>query len=471
MACHSCATKFGLFKKELGCPNCGYAFCAKCRTKKAVVPAQGRDTHHVCNKCYDKLMGKAKEDKPMQFDLPENYLKRVEALNKKGTSHPPPGVRPGHKPGADHKHGGFASKDTELEMRLKRLKDNPGKGSPPPKQATHAEIEERLARLKGVHPSTLKSNDTPMYRPPDVRTETQKTEDLLSEIQDRVEVESHWPDPATEVAQRLEQLRNGPAVPAPSAMDSQNDLNKPSLSKSNPGPSELANIPGDFSNVKPEPDSVNSNDDGIGKDIDAAMLSNLLQDAQREVEEDARRAMQSLEKDNEIRFKLDELKKNYKEQEHNKPSPIDCTQIGGEEYDEVDSEEETSEQATERLINQLVSEAKLEEELGTDPTSSGSSDNVAPSAASKSHHSSKPSHKTRKTVPNVALKHRGKTNFDDEGSNTSELPWCCICNEDACLRCHGCMDDLYCMRCFREAHDEYDMSDHKTVRFHQPQSK
>ncbi len=40
-------------------------------------------------------------------------------------------------------------------------------------------------------------------------------------------------------------------------------------------------------------------------------------------------------------------------------------------------------------------------------------------------------------------------------------PWCSMCTDDAAVRCAGCDGDLYCRKCFKEAHDREDLKTHK----------
>lgn len=49
-----------------------------------------------------------------------------------------------------------------------------------------------------------------------------------------------------------------------------------------------------------------------------------------------------------------------------------------------------------------------------------------------------------------------------------DLPWCCICNDDASISCHDCDGDLYCQRCFTEGHQQFGLVDHKYAPFQPP---
>jgi len=55
----------------------------------------------------------------------------------------------------------------------------------------------------------------------------------------------------------------------------------------------------------------------------------------------------------------------------------------------------------------------------------------------------------QKDAATAAAVSRMKTMSQPGTAEADELPWCCICNEDATLRCRGWDGDLYCQRCFR----------------------
>uniref|UniRef100_A0A8C4PQZ1 Zinc finger FYVE-type containing 19 n=1 Tax=Equus asinus TaxID=9793 RepID=A0A8C4PQZ1_EQUAS len=110
-------------------------------------------------------------------------------------------------------------------------------------------------------------------------------------------------------------------------------------------------------------------------------------------------------------------------------------------------DDEDEETAIQRVLQQLTEEAALDEASGfnipMEPT---------PQPRAQSH---------RAEPEAQAMAPRPE-------AEEEELPWCCICNEDATLRCAGCDGDLYCARCFREGHDAFDLKEHQTSPYHPP---
>ncbi|XP_013014195.1 abscission/NoCut checkpoint regulator isoform X6 [Cavia porcellus] len=107
-------------------------------------------------------------------------------------------------------------------------------------------------------------------------------------------------------------------------------------------------------------------------------------------------------------------------------------------------EDEDEETAIRRVMQQLTEEAALDE-------ASGFNIPVEPASQPPAQHW-KAEPKSLKVQP---VAPRPETEEE-------ELPWCCICNEDATLRCAGCDGDLYCARCFREGHDAFELKEHQT---------
>jgi len=104
--------------------------------------------------------------------------------------------------------------------------------------------------------------------------------------------------------------------------------------------------------------------------------------------------------------------------------------------EQIEQTEETEQEEIARTMKQYLEEAKLDE-IVLDPEEEEIMSSIPPAPGQK--------------------------------KDLEELPFCEICNEDASLRCLEC-ENLFCVSCFREFHDEEDYKSHKTKPYTAPKT-
>ena len=131
-------------------------------------------------------------------------------------------------------------------------------------------------------------------------------------------------------------------------------------------------------------------------------------------------------------------------------------QLGITNFPEEDDEE------AESLMDKMIAEAALDSRL----EESGYNLDAAPQASALS---KRDREDHRRDLGGASVGASAASNYWSNDSE-DELPWCCICNRDATLRCYDCDDDLYCTRCFSEGHEQFGLFDHRYVPY-QPHTK
>ncbi|KFP62300.1 Zinc finger FYVE domain-containing protein 19, partial [Cariama cristata] len=417
--CYGCASKFSVFKKEAtlpcpslvspqcGCKNCGRSFCAGCLSFSAAVPRCGNTQQKVCKQCHGKLTGEGSQSSSAKWSPPENYKKRVAAFEAKQNQlkeQQKAAAKPAREAGS--RYQGLSKEDRAIAERLERLREERKPKSIP----TQAEIEARLAALKEDCQGPVPS--------------TQEMEDRLAVLQGR--------DPPSQALRPVHQ------PPDTRSLVQQTDDLLTQLSE------EVAIDEHYRPRVQPQAVSSQSLNDLNRASEDCVYPANL---DPKQLEEEKNKllaeAAAELQEENTRQEKILQVAKRLAVLRGEDPEKVTL-----ETYKLPDSDEEVAEEeAIRRVLKQLTEEAALDEASGF---------NIPPDQTTQPGPSQQNLRKKAKQKVTVAR-------ADD--SDEDELPWCCICNEDATLRCHGCDGDLYCQRCFREGHDEFDLKDHRTSRY------
>ncbi|OCT68781.1 abscission/NoCut checkpoint regulator [Xenopus laevis] len=420
--CFGCASKFSIFKKECGCKSCGHSFCAGCLGFSAVLPQYGNTKQKVCRRCHESISsGENKKNDPSKWSPPENYKKRVAALEAKTNQSKGVQIAPGASHiGTGSSYHGLSAEDraiaerlerlrkeykpkavpstAEIESRLEALKKDPDRKIP-----SAEEMEDRLAALQGRTP--VSRTQRQVHQPPDTRTQVQKTDDLLTQLKEEVAIDQNFEGETS-------QSQDFSAAP-------KNDLSR---------------VDGKESWAEMDPAQLEEEKNKI------------LSEAASELKDENTRAEKLLE----IAKRLAVLQGR------------DPDKVTADNYKLPDSDEETEEEAIQRVLKQLSEEVVLDEASGFNippDQNRPKSDSLKMPAGNKPHPKEK-----------VATKSQPPTSREAD-SDEEELPWCCICNEDAILKCHDCDDDLYCKRCFKEGHDEFDRKEHRTSSYKAPKKK
>ncbi|XP_063803845.1 abscission/NoCut checkpoint regulator isoform X2 [Pseudophryne corroboree] len=401
--CFSCVSKFSVFKKECGCKSCGHSFCAGCLGFSAVLPTYGNTKQKICKKCY------------------ETISRRVAALEAKQNQQNAMQRGPGSlHVGANMKYQGLSPEDRAIAERLEKLKQETKpkticstaeiesriealrKETQPPAPSVQ-EMEDRLAILQGRMPPSGTSK--PIHQPADTRTQTQKVDELLAQLTDEVAIDNQW-DPATQ-------------PPESTAQATINNLSR-----------------ADERDCWP----------GLNMELNADQLD-------KEKDKILKEAAAELRDENTRQEKMLVIAKRLATLQGKDPDKVTLDNCNL-----YDSDEETEEEAVQRILKQLSEEVILDEASGYNilPDQSRTVDNSRGRQAAN-----KLLPAEMATVPIQPARSAAVKPIQPD-SDEDELPWCCICNGDAALRCHDCDDDLYCKRCFREGHDEFDRKEHQT---------
>lgn len=403
MPCSGCGSEFGIFKKEHSCKNCGFSFCGNCLSKKAVIPKLGNQSKHgVCGSCFHRLSGgNADGAQDGRITPPKALQRRMNELQSTTRS------------GAAKSSSGN-DEDQLIASRLENLRKQ-RQGGPIP---STAEIETRLAKLKGLPVAAENQANMRILWEKEHRSNAEQATELFRQMEDEAILDAKQPKPEEEIAQRLAMLKQD--------NEPWNDLNKPGTAKEHDiDPESFAGTSKeDEDKISPSACSnlpVNISGDCV-ENMNFDEVKKLIEVTSKQLDVEAKKTLTEVDYEH-----LREVAASNLNSNNNSSTTV---------WDNDTDEDADDNVLTEKLIRKLLAEQALDDSFKVFQES-----------------------KESNIVSNDQFQ-------QDDGKKVpaeDELPWCNICNEDAAVRCQQCDGELYCNRCFKECHDSFEIKDHRTI--------
>ena len=410
--CYGCATQFKRSKKPEDCIKCHRMFCSECLQIASEQLGSALTKKHkpkICFQCSraDKERLRKQQEAETLENLEKKYKERASEHSAKST------------------RTRAINEDKELEQRLKELRKSP-QASPVP---TVKALEQRLEKLKvDLSSSSSDKENAPHQQPtvdkkdllfPTRKTEAEETQDLMKEVADEAKTEETGKAVDQELSNRLYNLKSSGQSPTVNTQP-------PPVNTSGSTEEQASgtNPDGEVNNLIKYAIEESKLEEQWKKENDA-FIANCEARLHKLTDEAADIAAKYSE---EVRSKLPP-EGNVK---HKPPSaaPYSLNELSEEYLDEE----------VQKLVEQFAAEVELDKKNEQFLDITGYDETSVQTASSIS-------------KPPLA---------------SEELPWCCICNDDATLRCFDCDDDLYCERCFQDGHQQFCLFDHKYVVFTKP---
>ena len=513
--CYGCTSKYKFREKPLDCPQCRRSFCNKCLNRKKMT-----EPGYSCVYCSEKQkrVNKAEEKDILQNFQERYYKHKQQQHGSPKVSHVPTDERALHSTGTTstthtQKRGVLSPEDQELERRFLKLREDRLADVP-----TIDELQEKFDQFQGKDASeTPKDSSSGPQNDTTTNTKTnfEQAQDLMqrmkeeSELDDKLEARRREQD--AEMAARFDALKDRETGVTPNTSgETPNDESEKVLSsteagqkpqtESDPekllqdlqkmaseeeraalkelGSSDLQSIlkhvqPVDSNHPNityPALEEVKSNaKEGIKYDaVSEEELQGLIKEGiaenKRDAELKARDEDFMMSASKKISELMDDNNESDEEEVKSKPRGKPETGQGlefnwhhfeskGSAFESIgldwfDEDDEDFDGQVQMLMRQISEENKLEERL----------------EGSGLGHVLDEKKKGPEALANISSAKGATAAVPEEGD---VLPWCCMCNADAAIKCFDCDNDLYCVPCFSQGHEDFQLFDHRYAPFEQ----